>query len=111
MESVLSQIQFTIDDAGLARTIVERLLEERLIACAHEFQPVTSRYRWQGKLETATEWLITMKTTTTLEQRVIVRVKELHPYDTPEILVIPIVGGSPAYIEWVISETTRESIE
>jgi periplasmic divalent cation tolerance protein len=109
VESVLSQIQFTIDDAAAARTIVEKLLLERLIGCAHEFQPVTSRYRWKGKLETAAEWLITMKTTTTLEQRVMDRVKELHPYDTPEILVFPIVGGSPAYIEWVMSETTADS--
>ena len=56
-------------------------------------------------METATEWLVTMKTQSALIERVIGRVKELHSYDTPEILVTPVVGGNESYIAWVVEET------
>jgi periplasmic divalent cation tolerance protein len=101
----ICQIHFTIDDEDAATALVETLLEEHLIACAHHFQPVTSRYRWEGRLETATEWLVTMKTQSALIETVIGRVKELHSYDTPEILVTPVVGGNESYIAWVVEET------
>jgi periplasmic divalent cation tolerance protein len=105
MTTSISQIHFTVDDEDAAGRIVDALLQDRLIACAHRFQPVTSSYWWQGSIETSTEWLATVKTRTSLVDQVIDRVRALHPYDTPEILMTPITGGNPAYIEWVQRET------
>jgi periplasmic divalent cation tolerance protein len=91
----------TAPDARVARKLVRAALEERLIACANLVPRIESHYWWQGKIENSREVLIVMKTMTgrllALEKRVV----ELHPYDTPEILVIPVRAGAPAYLAWV----------
>jgi periplasmic divalent cation tolerance protein len=91
----------TAPDLKVARGLARAALRARLIACANLVPRLESHYRWAGKLETAAEVLIVMKTRAA-------RVRELerllvgrHPYDTPEFLVLPVSGGSRRYLEWV----------
>ncbi|MCK4885319.1 divalent-cation tolerance protein CutA [Candidatus Bathyarchaeota archaeon] len=81
--------------------IVRTLLEERLIACANIMDPVSSFFWWQGKIEEEKEVLVIMKSHETLFKKLSKRVMELHSYDTPEILALPIVNGSQSYLEWM----------
>ena len=71
--------------------------------------PVTSRYWWQGSLETATEWLCIAKTTAARLDDAMAAVAERHPYDVPEITAVPVVAGSPAYLSWLAAEVAPSS--
>jgi len=84
-----------------AETIVQRLLEARLIACANIIGPVSSHFHWSGKMEKAEEYLILMKSRKDLFEKLSETVKALHGYEVPEILVLPIVEGSKAYMDWL----------
>jgi len=84
-----------------AEEIAQHLLRERLIACANIFGPVSSLFHWSGKVEKAEEYLIFMKTRKDLFEKVEETVKALHSYEVPEILALPIVGGSRAYLDWL----------
>ena len=66
--------------------------------------PITSFYHWEGKLETSQEWMLTIKTTRQLYERVEQTIRGLHLYDVPEILATPVIAGSDAYLSWVMSE-------
>jgi len=81
--------------------IVRTLLEEKLIACANLMDPVSSFFWWQGKLAEEKEVLVIMKSHETLFKKLSERVTELHSYDVPEILELPIVNGSQAYLDWM----------
>ncbi len=81
--------------------IVRALLEERLIACANIMDHVSSFFWWQGKIEEEKEVLVIMKSHESLFKKLSQRVMELHSYDTPEILALPIVNGSPSYLDWM----------
>ncbi len=80
--------------------LVETLVGERLIACG-QLTPIESTYRWQGRIEHATELRAALHTTTDRADAVLRRVSELHPYDVPCILAVPVQGGDRAYLEWV----------
>jgi periplasmic divalent cation tolerance protein len=94
-------------DAGhrLARTLVG----ERLAACGSVVPAVQSVYRWQGAVEEEQEALVVLKTAADRVQRLMERALELHPYDVPEILALPVVGGNPEYLNWVVAETRAEA--
>jgi periplasmic divalent cation tolerance protein len=81
--------------------MVRTLLEERLIACANIMDPVSSFFWWQGKIEEEKEVLVIMKSHETLFKKLSKRVMELHSYDTPEILALPILNGSRSYLDWM----------
>ena len=81
--------------------IIHTLLEERLIACANIMDPVSSFFWWQGKIEEEKEVLVIMKSHETLFKKLSKRVMELHSYDTPEILALPVVEGSQSYLDWM----------
>ena len=85
---------------GLARTLVE----ERLAACVNVVPGVRSFYRWEGAVQDDAELLLVAKTHAERGGALAARVKELHPYDLPEVLELPAVGGSDAYLDWVRSE-------
>jgi periplasmic divalent cation tolerance protein len=91
------------DPAGMARAIVT----ERLAACVTVIGPVQSIYRWQGAVEQADERQLILKTVAPRVEALKARVAELHPYDVPELLVLPIAGGGAAYLRWV-GESTQE---
>ena len=94
----------TVPESESSR-IAGTLVSERLVACVNA-APVQSCYRWKGEICRDREDLLVMKTRESLFPRVMERLKELHPYELPEILAVPVWGGSGAYLEWVLGETT-----
>ena len=90
-----------------AERIAEALVAEDLAACV-QLSPVESRYRWQGKVEHAAETRLHIKTMAHLAARVERRIGELHSYDVPEIVAVPITGGSPAYLGWIAQSVRAE---
>jgi periplasmic divalent cation tolerance protein len=86
-----------------AEKIARILLDERLIACANIISSVSSYFHWNGKVDSAEECLMIMKTKTDLFEVLESRVRVLHSYDVPEILAVPIVKGSKGYIDWMCS--------
>ena len=93
----------TVPESGSAR-IAETLVSERLVACVNTI-PVRSWYRWKGEICRDREELLVMKTRESLFPRVLERVREIHPYEVPEILALPIWGGFLGYLRWVMEET------
>jgi len=84
-----------------AEKIAQSLLKEKLIACANIINPVTSFFYWSGKIDKAEECLLVMKSRMDLFCELVERVKGLHSYVVPEILALPIVEGSKAYLGWM----------
>lgn len=105
MTQAIAQVQVAHDDRDALQAMVEMLLSERLIACGQIVGPVSSTYAWRGELQRGEqEWLALLKTTTAVAERVIERIRELHSYDTPEILLIEVSGGHGPYLEWVAEQ-------
>jgi periplasmic divalent cation tolerance protein len=84
-----------------ARRIAHGLVERRLAACVNVVPRIASVYRWQEKIEEAEEWLLMIKTTEAAFARVCEGIQELHSYELPECIGIPITAGSPAYLKWI----------
>jgi periplasmic divalent cation tolerance protein len=99
--SEIRVLLMTAPSAAVAEAVVGKLVEEQLIACGNITMPITSVYRWQGAMEHADEVLVIMKTTRAAVAAVIHRVSELHPYDVPEVLSLPVEAGHLPYLEWV----------
>ncbi len=87
-----------------AEKIAELLVENKLVACVNFF-PVSSLYRWEGKVEKESEFVLLCKTTESKFKEVKEKVKEIHSYDTPAILSVEIRDGDEEYMNWVLSET------
>lgn len=87
--------------AGLTRTLVE----ERLAACGHQITAIRSVYRWHGGVHDEPEARVALHTRRSLVAAVTERVRELHPYDVPCVIALPLVGGNPEYLAWVAAET------
>ena len=88
-----------------ADLISRALVERRLAACVQVVGPVESRYWWDGGVEVAREWLCLAKTTAALYSAVEGAIRELHSYEVPEIVALPVAAGSEAYLGWVQRET------
>ena len=84
-----------------ARKLAQALVERRLAACVNIVSQVESVYRWQGKVESAAEWLLVIKTTTGAFESVRDAVRELHSYDLPECVMLGVDGGSEPYLDWI----------
>ncbi|RKQ59998.1 uncharacterized protein involved in tolerance to divalent cations [Vogesella indigofera] len=93
-----------VPDAALAQQIAEALVGEQLAACVNIMAPCRSVYRWQGKLENASEVPLQIKTTAAAYPALQARLLQLHPYEVPEIVVLPLAAGLPAYLTWVAAE-------
>jgi periplasmic divalent cation tolerance protein len=90
-----------------ARRIARSVVERRLAACVNiSRSTVESVYRWKNKIETAREYLLIIKTSAARSKELEGLIKHLHGYDVPEFIVLPIVAGSAAYLEWVAENTT-----
>jgi periplasmic divalent cation tolerance protein len=100
------QVTTTLPDRALADRIASTVVDAGLAACAQVIGPLTSTYHWQGHLETAEEWYCFLKTTEEKLPALQARLRELHPYEVPEIIAVPIAGGDPAYLRWI-----RNSVE
>ena len=95
----------TLPDAQAAGQLAQRLIEERAAACVNQLASCTSTYRWQGKIEIATEVPLLIKTTRAAYPRLEQLIRTLHPYELPEIIAVPVIAGLPAYLGWVGRET------
>jgi periplasmic divalent cation tolerance protein len=84
------------------------LVAERLAACAQVHGPLDSTFLWKGLIERGQEWYCHYKTTTDRLPALQQRIHELHPYEVPEIIALPILGGDPAYLEWIRNEVNAE---
>ena len=84
-----------------AEKIAHALVERRLAACVNIVGPIYSVYRWQGKVESAAEHLLLVKTTADLSDSVAKAIRELHSYELPECIQVPIEGGSAEYLKWI----------
>jgi len=96
----------TCPDPETARTLAERLVEERLAACVSLLPGVTSVYRWEDAIQQDTETQMLIKTSSVRVAELTARLRELHPYEVPEIIAIPIMEGLSDYLSWVDSCTT-----
>ncbi len=95
-------------DRDVALKIAHALIERKLAACVNILAECTSVYRWQGRLETATEVPLLIKTRAAIYDDVEAAIKSLHPYELPEIVAVPVERGLPAYLEWVNAATVTE---
>lgn len=97
-----------LPDQESAENLARIVIEQRLAACVNVLAPCTSVYRWQGKVETATEIPVLMKTTRERYAALEAAIKASHPYELPEIIAVPLAAGLPAYLAWVQAETAKE---
>jgi periplasmic divalent cation tolerance protein len=104
METFL-QVLTTTGSREEADTIGQALVERRLAACVQVVGPIESRYWWQGTVEVAQEWLCLAKTTGARYAELEAAIRDLHSYDVPEIVALPVSAGSEPYLRWVRQET------
>jgi len=95
------QVSTTAGSEEEAERLSAGLIERRLAACVQVIGPIASRYRWQGEIETAQEWLCLAKTEAGRYPELEAAIRELHSYDEPEIVATPIVAGSSGYLDWI----------
>lgn len=100
------QIVTTTEKRADAETIARTLVDRRLAACV-QISSVDSVYRWQGRIESSGEFKCSIKTTSDLFERVEAAIREIHPYEVPEILALPISNGNQAYLDWLKQETSE----
>ena len=99
-EEVLLVIS-TFPDAEKARAAVRTLVEARLVACGNILPGIESIYSWKGNIETSAEILVLLKTRRALYPALEERLRQLHPYELPEIIAVPLSAGSQPYLDWV----------
>jgi periplasmic divalent cation tolerance protein len=98
-------VSSTTDSEEAARALAASVIEAHLGACAQIVGPITSVYRWEGKVETSAEWRVEIKTAADRVSDVRDHIKANHTYDLPEIVYTPITGGSAEYLSWVVDES------
>jgi periplasmic divalent cation tolerance protein len=98
-------------DDSTALDIARVLVKEGLAACVNRLGPVTSIYRWQGRVCEQSEQLLVIKTTPARYEALEMRLKALHPYEIPEIIAVPVVGGSSQYLAWLAGATEALPVE
>ena len=96
----------TVADRAAGTALAQVLLERRLAACVTVGAPVDSLYHWRGRIETGTEVPLTIKTRAALYEEVEAAIREIHDYELPEIVAVPITHGYEPYIGWLAAETT-----
>ena len=94
----------TTESRDDAEMISREVVEKRLAACAQVLGPITSTYWWKEEVEKTEEWLCIMKSRRDLFNALEETIKAIHPYEVPEIVAVPIVLGSPSYLEWLGQE-------
>ncbi len=98
-------VQTNLPDQACAENMARHLITARLAACVNILAPCASIYHWQGKIESVTEIPLLIKSTAQHYAAIEAAIRELHPYELPEIVYVTVSGGLPAYIQWVEQET------
>jgi periplasmic divalent cation tolerance protein len=99
--------EIVLTDADPARllALTRTLVDERLVACGQQIAPIRSVYRWEGAVHDEAEARVALHTRRSLADAVVSRATELHGYAVPCVLVVPVIGGNPAYLRWIHEET------
>jgi len=92
-------------DEASAASLAGKIVEARAAACVNQLAPCVSTYHWQGKVESASEVPLLIKTTSSAYPRLEKLIREAHPYELPEIIAVPLTMGLPSYLDWVGGET------
>lgn len=95
-----------VPDHAVATALARELVSQRLAACVNIGAPVESIYHWDARIETAGEVPVVIKTRSALYSNVEDAIRKIHPYDTPEIIAIPVAAGDARYLAWLTDETT-----
>jgi periplasmic divalent cation tolerance protein len=93
------------EDGALGAQVADTLVREQLAACVNLLPPMESIYRWEGQISRDVERQVIIKTRRGHIEAIKARLRALHPYEVPELLVLPIVDGSSAYLDWIASST------
>lgn len=101
------QIFTTTEKREDVERIAQTLVQKRLAGCVQIVGTVSSTYRWKSRIETTEEWLCLIKSEKDLYNELEKTIKEIHPYETPEITAVPIVAGSKEYLGWLHQELKR----
>ncbi len=101
MDKNLIMIMITSNSEQEAKTIIEKLLKNKLIACGNLIGPISSSFWWKDSIETSKEYLILVKSRNDLFNKIKKEVLRLHSYEIPEIIVFPIINGSKEYLKWI----------
>lgn len=104
MENDVRVVVVTVPDAESGKRLARRLVEDRLAACGNVIPGLTSLYRWSDSIQEEPEALVLFKTTEGILPKLARRVLELHPYEVPEILALPVTWGHGPYLRWVGAE-------
>lgn len=104
MQTEYGVVLTTFSDPETGKKLTDGLLEKRLAACVQTL-PIQSAYRWKGALQREPETLMLIKTKTALYPAVEAFLRSAHPYETPQIVMVPIAAGSPDYLRWLAAET------
>jgi periplasmic divalent cation tolerance protein len=107
VEEEFCEVVVTADDADWLAGYTRTLVEERLAACGHTVAAVRSIYRWEGAVHDEAEARVALHTRRSLVPAIVARTDQLHPYDVPCVIALPLVGGNPAYLAW-LADQTRE---
>jgi periplasmic divalent cation tolerance protein len=99
------EVVVTAADAGWLAGFTRTLVEERLAACGHVAGAIRSVYRWDGEIHDEPEARVALHTRRSLVPAIVARAGELHPYDVPCVIGLPLVAGNPAYLRWIADET------
>jgi periplasmic divalent cation tolerance protein len=106
MENAYMLVMITAPSLEVSEQIANALVEAQLAACVNITAPITSIYRWQGKVEREQEYLLLCKTRRELfNPQFTALVQEIHPYDVPEMIALPIQAGVQNYLDWISAET------
>jgi len=101
------EVVITAADAEWLAGFTRRLVEDRLAACGHQTPAVRSIYRWEGAVHDEQEARVALHTRVTLVDQIVARADAEHPYDVPCVLAVPVLGGNPAYLDWVLAMTDQ----
>jgi periplasmic divalent cation tolerance protein len=108
MKEEYIQIFTTIENKEDAEKIAKSLIEKRLAGCIQIIGPISSIYWWKNKIETSQEWLCIIKSKKKLYEEIEKSIKEIHPYEIPEIIAMQIISGSKDYLKWLDNELKKE---
>ena len=111
MEEDVCEIVVTGSDAEWLGGYTRRLVEERLVACGHQLAEIRSVYRWEGVVHDEAEARVALHTRRSLGPEVVARTAELRPYEVPCVIALPLVGGNPECLRWVVRETREPERE